>query len=195
MDRDVTVLITAIPPRIGKTLDRALASVWNQTHKPEQVIISIDWRKDGAGPNRTRGLQQASTTWVAFLDDDDELLTHHLQRLLDVAEGTGADVVVPWFRVKGGMDPFPGNRACGVPPPGEGFPSFPVTVLARTAVARLATFPARDPVATRAGHGTMSEEWLYFRELREQGAKFEMIPDETWIYHHGGNTSGLPDAW
>jgi glycosyltransferase involved in cell wall biosynthesis len=186
MDRDVTVLITGIPPRIGKKLDRAIASAWAQTHQPEALIVNIDWEKRGAGANRNRGLVQAQTTWVAFLDDDDEFQPHHLRRCLDAAEASGADVVVPWFRVQGGSDPFPGNRACGVPASGP-MPAFPVTVLARREVARRARFT--EGLKTIAGGG---EEYHYFTLLRDREARFEMIPDETWIYHHGGNTSGLP---
>jgi hypothetical protein len=39
------------------------------------------------------------------------------------------------------------------------------------------------------------EEYHYFTLMRDRGAKFHMDPQETWIYHHGGNTSGLPDRW
>lgn len=190
MDRDVTVAITGIPPRIGATLDRAIASAWYQIHKPETVIVNIDWSKSGAGANRNRGLTQAQTTWIAFLDDDDEFLPDHLQRCLDEAEASSADVVVPWFRVAGGMDPFPRNRAIGVPPEG-GMPAFPVTVLARTAIAKRARFT--EGLTTLVGGG---EEYHYFTQLRDRGAKFSMIPDETWIYHHDSrNTSGLPGKW
>jgi glycosyltransferase involved in cell wall biosynthesis len=193
VDRDVTIVVPAIPARRETTLPRALASCWAQIHPPECVIVELDWAKAGAGPNRTRGLQKAVTTWVAFLDDDDELLPHHLITLLDTADQTGADIIVPWFRVIGGADPFPGNRACGVPPVGGGMPSFPVTVIARTTVAQQAIFPARDPELTRAGIGTMPEEYQFFTSLRDKGARFVMIPDETWLYHHhAANTSGLP---
>jgi hypothetical protein len=72
-------------------------------------------------------------------------------------------------------------------------PSFPVTVIARTTVAKQAEFPARDPELTRAGIGTMPEEYQFFTSLRDKGATFAMIPDETWLYHHHDqNTSGLP---
>lgn len=189
MDRDVTVAITAIPPRIGKKLDRAIASVWAQTHKPETLIVNIDWSKQGAGANRNRGLTQAQTTWVAFLDDDDEFLPHHLAHCLDLAEATGADVVVPWFRVAGGSDPFPGNRGCGVPASGP-MPAFPVTVLARREVARRARFT--EGLTATSGGG---EEYHYFTMLRDREATFHMDEKETWIYHHGGNTSGLPSQW
>jgi len=189
MDRDVTVAITAIPPRIGTKLDRAVASVWAQAHRPESLIVNIDWSKQGAGANRNRGLDQCQTTWIAFLDDDDEFLGHHLARCLDLAEDTGADVIVPWFRVSGGSDPFPKNRACGVPASGP-MPAFPVTVLARAEVAKRARFT--EGLKGLAGGG---EEYHYFTLLRDAGAKFHMDAEETWIYHHGGNTSGLPDRW
>lgn len=190
MDRDVTVAITAIPPRMKTELPRAIESVLAQTHKPETLIVNIDWSKSGAGANRNRGLVQAHTTWIAFLDDDDEFLPDHLQRCLDAAEASEADVVVPWFRVVGGMDPFPRNRAVGVPAEG-GMPAFPVTVLARTAIAKRARFT--EGLTSLVGGG---EEYHYFLHLRERGAKFHMIPDETWIYHHdSANTSGLPSKW
>lgn len=189
MDRDVTVAITAIPPRMGKKLDRAIASVWAQTHKPEALIVNIDWSKRGAGANRNRGLEQCKTTWIAFLDDDDEFMGHHLQHCLDLAEAHEADVVVPWFRVAGGSDPFPGNRACGVPSSGP-LPAFPVTVLARTSVAKRARFTEELD-----GPEGVWEEYRYFTALRDREARFHMSPDETWIYHHGGNTSGSPLRW
>lgn len=190
MDRDVTVAITAIPPRIGRVLDRAVGSAWGQSHRPETLIVNVDWSKQGAGANRNRGLVACDTTWIAFLDDDDEFLPAHLHRCLDLAEANEADVVVPWFRVAGGVDPFPGNRAVGVPADGP-LPAFPVTVLARTAVARRARFT--EGLTTIAGGG---EEYHYFTQLRDLGAKFFMDGETTWIYHHdSGNTSGLADRW
>jgi len=189
MDRDVTVAITAIPPRIGTKLDRAVASVWAQAHRPESLIVNIDWSKRGAGANRNRGLVQCLSTWIAFLDDDDEFLPHHLSHCLNLAEASGADVVVPWFRVAGGRDPFPGNRAVGVPAVGP-LPAFPVTVLVRTEVARAARFT--EGLTSISGGG---EEYHYFTLLRDLGATFHMDAEETWIYHHGGNTSGMADRW
>ena len=45
--------------------------------------------------------------YVNFLDSDDEMDPNHVECLLICAEETGADYVYPWFRVKGGADPFP----------------------------------------------------------------------------------------
>src|SRR3546814_18596793 len=46
-----------------------------------------------------RALEAVRTPWVAFLDDDDQFLPHHLQRLSQALTETQADVVYPLPRV------------------------------------------------------------------------------------------------
>jgi glycosyltransferase involved in cell wall biosynthesis len=101
---DVTIIMPAF--RAAATIDRALASVVHQTVKPRAMVIVDDGSPDGtfdricawkgktggialtvlqqanAGPGaaRNRALAEASTTWVAFLDADDEWLPAKIER-------------------------------------------------------------------------------------------------------------------
>src|SRR4030095_15635988 len=85
----VTVVIPHIPTRVAE-LQRALASVWAQTHQPDDVVIATDNVRAGSATTRNRALHHVATNWIAFLDDDDELLPNHLEVLLKTAVGSGA---------------------------------------------------------------------------------------------------------
>src|SRR3954453_5168633 len=104
----IALVIPSIPPREAM-LQRALDSVHAQTLQPAQLIVEIDRNRSGAALTRTRGLERVTCPYVAFLDDDDELLPHHLETLAAEMERTSADMVFPWFTVIGGTDPFPGH--------------------------------------------------------------------------------------
>jgi glycosyltransferase involved in cell wall biosynthesis len=93
---DVTVVIPTIPPR-SHLLQRAVASVHDQMVQPKMTVIEYDKNHEGAAVTRNRGLERVETEFVAFLDDDDELLPNHLELCLDEIERTGADLVYPWF--------------------------------------------------------------------------------------------------
>src|SRR4051794_10970864 len=105
---DVAVVVPTIPPRVH-LLHRALASVHDQTLRAAQVVVETDSDHTGAAATRNRGLARVETEFVAFLDDDDELMAHHLAVCLAELERTGADLVYPWFRISDGNDPFPGS--------------------------------------------------------------------------------------
>lgn len=100
----------------SELLRRALASLAAQTRVPDEVVIVNDGGADiahvlsafadrlatvcltfPAAVGRTRaaqaGLEAAGGRFVAFLDDDDELLPAHLEALLATAERSGARVV------------------------------------------------------------------------------------------------------
>jgi hypothetical protein len=137
---------------------------------------------------------------VAFLDDDDEMLPHHLEHLLAVQATTGADVVYPWHRIIGpdGVTPLPdllgaqGVEFDSVALDERNF--IPVTLLVRRSLLEeVDGFPI--PLSERWPHKDC-EDWGCWRSLRDAGARFVHTPEVTWVWHHhGDNTSGLPTGW
>lgn len=191
----VTVVVPTIPPRADMLL-RALGTVAAQTRPADAISIAVDTGHEGAVVTRNRALAGATTDWLAFLDDDDELLPNHLEELVDTAEETGADVVYPNFRCvdRNGSDvQLPPNIASGHP-----FDAgvlrvrsyIPVTVLARTELVHRVggfSYPKR---------GTRYEDWGLWLKMLRADAQFHHHPVTTWTWnHHGANTSGQGDRW
>ena len=97
---DVTVVIPALNRE--ELIARALASVAAQTVSPRQTIVVDDGSTDatadvaralgvtvirhdkpqGAGFARNDAMEMATTTWIAFLDSDDQWDPNHLELLL-----------------------------------------------------------------------------------------------------------------
>lgn len=192
MKTDVSVVIPHIPVR-KERLIRAVASVMIQTHQPDAVHVVVDNEHRGATDTRNRGLAAVDTTWVAFVDDDDELLPEHLAKLLAHANETGADLVYPWFIIKGSTDPL---GRFGVPFDADALREnnyIPVTVLVRTdLVKKVGGFvPLGGPAAWAP-----CEDWGCWLRLLDAGATFSHLPERTWIWNHWGyNTSGRGDRW
>lgn len=120
------------------TLPRALASVVAQTHRPIEVVLvhavpghsvvpaeldDIPVRAIRTEAIRTRPeaaqcvLEHAQGEWIGFLDDDDELLPGHVEKLLGaaIAEGTrlayGQVDLVDGDRQRIGVRNGPGHHA------------------------------------------------------------------------------------
>lgn len=188
MRAGVTVLTPTIPPRMSE-LARAVRSVAGQTHHPADHLIVCDHLAEGQVAIRNRMLRAVTTEWIAFLDDDDEFLPHHLDRLLEHAQGTGSDLVYPWFRVHGGTDPL---GAFGKPFDPVGIRSanyIPVTHLCRTELAQDAMFPRCPDEWPDEG----CADWGFLLRLLDAGATFSHLPEVTWVWHHWrGNTAGKP---
>jgi|SRR5687768_8867265 len=194
---DITVVIPHLPDRT-LLLQRAVNSAIWQSRSPE--VIHVEYAQDGedAGTVRNRALDAVRTTWIAWLDDDDEFLSHHLQVCLDAAIQTGADLVYPGMWIEGRADPL--AVAVGgkwINPFGVTFGQeqemhlrnagnfIPITYIVKTDLVRQVDgFPApleRVP----EDHGLLIR-------LLDVGARFHHVPERTWRYHvHGGNTGGV----
>lgn len=182
----VTVLVAAHPARFDLgLLGRALNSVITQTHRPEAIVVVNDNERNGAGWTRRELLKHVETTWIAWLDSDDEWEPEHLAKLMFVAESTGSVYVYSWFH---GPDPL-GHF---------GLPFNPCTphhttmnVLVKTSLALEVGFPdSEEPPYS-------NEDWAFITGCAklacERGLGMTHLAERTWTYHqHGQNSSGLP---
>lgn len=169
----VTVVTPSLPERSG-LLAEAIASVQAQT-VPCVHLVGVDHMHEGPAAVRNRLLRAVDTEWVAFLDDDDLLDPHHLERLLAVADG-GADVAVPYCRFEGGSIP---DKFCNRPYDREVMREhgiFPITVLARTEVIRRV---GGFPVEARY------EDWALWNAMADEGVAFTTHDEVTWTYRLG----------
>lgn len=191
---EVTVIVPTIPTR-AKYRAEAVASVWSQTLQPFTVIVEPDINRQGPAAVRNRALEKVETDWVAFLDDDDWLLPHHLATLMTAAVQHRADMVWPWFTVVGGTDPFPQHRGRQWNPTDPH--QIPITVLARTEALRsVGGFQRIGEGPTDADGNRAGEDWDLWLRLSAAGFKFHHVPETTWVWrHHPHNTSGLPTRW
>lgn len=190
MRKGITVVIPTIPPR-AKMLARAVTSVERQTLRPYDVIVQGDADHDGAAVTRQRGLEAVETEWVAFLDDDDEMLPGHLEALAMSARWQCVDMVFSWYSVVGGTDPRP--HELGLP----WDPSQPrqttITTLCRTETAQACGFLAEgDEDLTSPDRHFAGEDWRFTQRMNEVGT-IHHLPVISWLWHHHRhNTSGLP---
>lgn len=206
----VTVVVPTIPPR-AELLLRALDSITAQTRYPDAITIAIDNEGEGAAPTRNRGWRAAQTDFVAFLDDDDEFLPQHLERLMEVADD--ADMVYSWFEHVGWPEWTPERQDAlavmrngqlvhplGVPFGPEQaahmkrFAFIPITALVRkSALEKSGGFPR--PLS-REWPRDDCEDWGGWLALLRTGARFVHVPERTWVCHHTNDgergTSGRP---
>jgi glycosyltransferase involved in cell wall biosynthesis len=192
---DVAVVICSIPPRFQDRLPHAMASVYAQTLTPGQVVVQVDHQGLGHAATRNAAMAAVTTEWVTFLDDDDELLPHHLEHLIDVANTVPADLIYPWHQIVDAhgqpMRDLLNGR--GVPFDEEELRRnnfIPVTVLARSGAVRAAGFPVSGP----GRPWWKCEDWGCWQRMLDNGCTFYHTPEITWKWHHwGGNTSGQGD--
>ena len=191
----ITVVIPTIPPR-DALLQDALLSVKQQTMDARLIVpfVEMDHDHRGAAVTRHRGLMEVTTPWVAFLDDDDVFMPHHLEKLFAFAEETGADYTYSWFEtVPHGCDPFPDTHYTAPWDP-QNPRQTTITTLVRTSLAQEIGFlgwPEQDTGdGMRAG-----EDWAFTLGCNANG-KITHLVERTWYWrHHGGNTSGLGSRW
>jgi hypothetical protein len=191
----VTACIPVHLPRLGTgVMDRALRSVSDQTRPVDAISIAVDRKHEGAAATRNRALAGVVTEWTAFLDSDDQWRSHHVERLMESAERTHADVVYPWFTiVPSGDDPWPDRE--GKPFDGQRLRTvenyIPVTVLARTKLLHdVGGFQPLGPAENPC------DDWGAWVALLDAGAKFHHLNERTWFWWWwAGNTNGRGDVW
>lgn len=189
----VGVAIPSIPPR-GPMLRRAIGSALRQTRPADALSVVIDTEGHGAAWTRNRAWRALRTDYVAFLDDDDELLPNHIEALLRCAEEQEADMVYAWYDVEGGTDPHPQNY--GVPFDPVNPCQTAITCLwKREALERIDGFPRPDDALDATG-ARIGEDYCAVLNLTAAGGRIVHLPEKTWIYHHHlTNTSGRADRW
>lgn len=173
---------------------RAINSVFEQTHPAHSVSVFNDYVKRGAPFSRQSALEMNTHEWTAFLDSDDYFGKDHLEILAKAQEETNADYVYSWFWTEPyGCDPFPSTHF--TEPWDNAVPrQTTITVLVRTELARAVGFwePADNevfPDGLRVG-----EDYIFTTGCMNLGGKIFHVPAKTWCWsHHGMNTSGRPD--
>lgn len=201
MSPKVTVVIPTIRPR-RYFLKRAGSSVMAQTLPQSEIAVEIAIDRDRAGSagTRNRALMKAKTAFVAFLDDDDYFMPHHLEFLLSNISASSpiADVMYTGCKVIGpDRQEIPLQEEWGrfgKPFDGELLRKqsyIPVTSMVDTELAQEALFgaPDHDP-------NSPYDDWGFYLRLLDLGASFMHVPEVTWVWdHHGKNTSGQGDRW
>lgn len=195
---DVTVVIPTISGR-DELRERALRSVQAQTVRPFDVVVVHDRDRKGAAWARNAGMMQVQTTWLAWLDDDDEFLPNHLEVLLAAAKETGADLVYSYPELPGwDRDPMAvAHNGAWVRPFGVPFGKeqdmhlryqgnfIPISYLVKAGLVR-----AVGGMPPCGGRG-YEEDYQLLLRLRNVDAKFVHVPKVTWRYYkHGANTGG-----
>ncbi len=203
----IAVCIPTIPPR-RPILHRAIDSVLEQTFPASLISVSIDHEHRGAGETRQRALMAVDPIiypWVAFLDDDDEFLPEHLEKLLNFAQETDADYVYSWFKIVSSSGKifehdtvFPSTHY--TEPFDINHPrQTTITVLVKTELARAVGFCDVELHANEARFidgQRWGEDYTFTLGCIEAGARIEHLVDKTWLWHHdSNNTSGQPSKW
>lgn len=104
----------------GQYLSDCLNSVLNQTVKPKEIIVVNDGSTDdsleiarkfpvkvinqvnkGLPSARNTGIMNATGEYIAFLDADDKFSPKYIQRIVEYAGDTNADVIAPSFQCFG----------------------------------------------------------------------------------------------
>lgn len=214
MIKDITVCIATIPPR-AKLLRRALASVAEQTLQPAAIVVEYDHEHTGAAATKNRALAAVRTPWVAFLDDDDQFLPHHLETLRHYARRFPDNMTdtkrypdvlysvpdVP--QLPGRRDP---NGRYGMPFNADELRRrsyIQTTSLVRTDLLKEAGGFQLPDRTMPDGSPCPYDDWGAWLALLERGARFLHVPEVTFVWNHWGfgmpghpgNTSGDPVRW
>jgi glycosyltransferase involved in cell wall biosynthesis len=196
MTLEITVCISTIPPR-AKKLRQALWSVIGQTQQPNAIVVEFDHLRTGAAATKNRALAQVQTEWVAFLDDDDQFMPEHLEKLSRAQQESDADVIYSMPHIPQMADTHDPQGRRGLP--------FDADELRKRSYIQTTSL-VRTDLFKRSGGFQIPDQRLYpgsiyddhgaWLALLDHGAKFFHLPEQTFYWQvDGGNTSGLPSRW
>jgi hypothetical protein len=199
IEADVTVCTATISTRSAMVL-RAIESVKNQTVKPKAHIVKLDQEKVGGASMIDKIVQEAETTYVAILDDDDEMLPEHIELLYKKITETNADLVYPHFKYATRGDGGHLERFRGQVWDNSNPHQVPLTWICRKdSFLECGGFSKDfdpnsmnlDVEGNRIGY-----DFLFIQRMAKANKKIIHIPDITWIYHDDRiSTLGMPLRW
>jgi glycosyltransferase involved in cell wall biosynthesis len=199
MKADVTICTATIPTRT-ELLKRAIASVENQTLQPKKHFIKLDEKREGHAAMLDAMIEEATTKYVAILDDDDELLAKHIESIYKCIRETDADLVYPWFKYSNLPDGGHLEMFAYQPWSNGNVHQIPITWIAkREALLEVGGFTKDfnpdsyevDNQGNRIGH-----DFVMIQKLVAADKKIVHHPELTWIYHVGHpSTLGMPIRW
>jgi glycosyltransferase involved in cell wall biosynthesis len=190
----ISVVIATLPGREA-LLERALASVERQTLQPSEVVIELDWGRQGAAEARNRALERVTGEYVAVLDDDDELLPNHLTELYSAARSSGADVTYSDFITTGTVDGY--SKYGHVPTYTRRHLPFDAEILRQRNYIPVTNLYKTSAVRDVGGWsypsgGPKWEDWGLYLKMLARGAEFHYHQSVTWIWHfHNNQTAGI----
>jgi glycosyltransferase involved in cell wall biosynthesis len=196
---DVTVCTATIPTRV-ELLERAIKSVTNQTLKVKEHSIKLDLDKLGQPAVLDQIIEEATTKYVAILDDDDELLPNHIELLYQKIIETDADLVFPHFKYSNISDAGHLEKFRGLPWDNNNPHQVPVTWIAkREAILDVGGFSGNFDVLSYEvdNEGNrVGQDFNLIKKLAKANKYITNISEITWIYHVGhGSTLGMPIRW
>lgn len=199
MKADVTICTATISTRT-ELLKRAIASVQNQTVQPQKHLIKLDDKRDGHTAMLDAMIAEASTKYIAILDDDDELLPRHIEAIYGAIEETGADLVYPWFKYSNLPDGGHLEMFAYKPWSNSNVHQVPITWIAkREALLEVGGFSKDFDVNSYEvdNQGNrIGQDFVMIKKLVEAGKVIYHHPELTWIYHVGHpSTLGMPLRW
>jgi glycosyltransferase involved in cell wall biosynthesis len=196
---DVTVCTATIPTRVD-LLKRASKSVENQTLKVKDHLIKLDSEKLGQPLVLDQIIKEATTKYVAILDDDDEFLPNHIELLYKKIVETEADLVFPHFRYSNLSDAGHLERFRGLPWDNNNPHQVPITWIAkRETILEVGGFSGDFDVLSfevdNQGN-RIGNDFNLIKKLSKANKHITNISEITWIYHVGHpSTLGMPIRW
>jgi glycosyltransferase involved in cell wall biosynthesis len=218
-------LVSVVIPTFARAelVQRAIRSVFAQTHRNIEVIVVVDGDdpetasalakiadprfryivhevQQGAGPARDTGALAARGEWVAFLDDDDDWLPTKIERQLALAPADRPALLMTLFRCisPDGDLVKPARLYKGSEPIDEWL--FDRHSWARGGEGMLQTSALMLPRSLfedlRFKDTKQHEEWeLAIRAVKEHGCEFVIVPEPLVNYYVPTNAPSLSKTY